>query len=96
MERSKRKTVRGRVVSDRMRKTIVVRSERLVKHPLYGKYVRRFTTYHAHDENGDAREGDLVELMSCRPLSKTKRWRLVRVVRRASDGVPAGEAGGES
>jgi small subunit ribosomal protein S17 len=63
-----------------MNKTIVVKSERMVKHPQYGKYVRRYTTYHAHDERNEAREGDIVELASTRPLSKLKRWRLVRVV----------------
>ena len=85
MERSKRKTVQGRVVSDRMAKTIVVKTERLVKHERYGKYVRRYTTYHAHDENGEAREGDLVEIMATRPLSKTKRWRLARVLTRRGE-----------
>jgi len=62
MERGRLKTVQGRVISDRMQKTIVVKSERRVKHPRYGKYIRRFTTYYAHDENDEAQDGDLVEL----------------------------------
>lgn len=81
MERGRLKTVKGEVVSDRMTKTIVVRSERRVKHPKYGKYVRRLTTYYAHDENGEAGVGDVVELAFTRPVSKLKRWRLLRVIR---------------
>ncbi len=75
-----RRTVRGVVVSDVMEKTIVVRSERIVMHPRYKKYVRRFTKYYAHDEKNEAKKGDLVELCSARPLSKKKRWRLLEVV----------------
>lgn len=82
MSRGRQQTVQGTVVSDKMQKTIVVRSERRVKHPRYGKYVRRFTTYYAHDEKEEAMEGDAVELAFTRPLSKLKRWRLVRVVTR--------------
>ena len=85
MERGRLNTVNGTVVSDKMDRTIVVRSERRVKHPKYGKYIRRFTTYYAHDENEDARIGDQVELAFTRPVSKSKRWRLVRVTR-AIDG----------
>jgi small subunit ribosomal protein S17 len=81
-ERGPKKVVIGTVVSDRMQKTITVREERLVKHAVYGKYVRRATTYQAHDERGEAREGDQVEILRTRPLSKTKHWRLVRIVRR--------------
>ena len=91
-ERGTRKTVVGKVVSDKMAKTISVRTERLVKHPLYGKYVRRWTTYKAHDEQNEAQMGDTVEIMETRPLSKTKRWRLVRVVDKASNPVVAPEA----
>lgn len=80
-ERGQRKTVTGLVVSDKMDKTITVREERLVKHPLYKKYVRRATKYKAHDEHNTAHEGDLVEIAFDRPLSKTKCWRFVRVVR---------------
>jgi small subunit ribosomal protein S17 len=81
MDRGRLQRVRGKVISDRMNKTIVVKAERMVKHPQYGKYVRRYTTYHAHDERDEAREGDIVELASTRPLSTLKRGRLVRVVR---------------
>ena len=80
-ERGQRRVVSGRVISDKMDKTITVRQERLVKHPLYGKYIRRATTYKAHDENNTARMGDVVEITASRPVSKTKTWRLVRVVR---------------
>lgn len=81
--RSRRKIRRGRVVSDKMNKTIVVAIESLVKHPLYGKRIKQTTKFHAHDETNDAHEGDLVEIMETRPLSKTKRWRVVRVVERS-------------
>lgn len=86
MSSTEAKTVRtltGRVSSDKMDKTITVLIQRLVKHPLYGKYVRRTTKLHAHDENNECREGDLVSIRQCRPLSKTKSWMLVEVVRRA-------------
>ena len=73
----------GRVTSNKMDKTITVAIERLVKHPVYGKYVRRTTKLHAHDENNECREGDLVTIRQCRPLSKTKAWMLVSVVERA-------------
>ncbi len=82
--RGQRKTVEGYVVSDKMDKTITVRSERLVKHPLYGKYIRRATIAKAHDENNEAQQGDLVEIAFTRPLSKTKNWRLVKIVRRST------------
>ena len=85
MDRGKLKTVRGMVVSDRMDKTIIVKSERRVKHPRYGKYVRKYTTYYAHDEGNEAAQGDEVELVFTRPLSKTKRWRLARVVSAFAD-----------
>jgi small subunit ribosomal protein S17 len=82
-ERKRRKTLRGRVVSDKMEKSVVVTIERLVKHPLYGKRIKRTTRYTAHDETNDCKEGDLVEIMETRPLSKTKRWRVIRVIERA-------------
>ena len=82
-ERKRRKTLRGRVVSDKMQKSVVVTIERLVKHPLYGKRIKRTSRYTAHDETNDCREGDLVEIMETRPLSKTKRWRVTRVIERA-------------
>ncbi len=89
-KRGMRRVVTGKVVSDKMDKTITVRQERLVKHPLYGKYIRRATTYKAHDENNQARMGDVVEITFGRPISKTKNWRLVRVVR--TDRLAAEEA----
>jgi len=82
-ERKRRKTLRGQVVSDKMQKSIVVTIERLVKHPLYGKRIKRTSRYTAHDENNECKEGDLVEIMETRPLSKTKRWRVLRVIERA-------------
>ncbi len=82
-ERARKRTVVGTVVSDRMDKTISVREDRLVKHPMYGKYIRRASIYKAHDENNDAHEGDQVEILESRPMSKTKHWRLARVLRRA-------------
>jgi small subunit ribosomal protein S17 len=82
-ERKRRKVLRGRVASDKMHKSVVVTIERLVKHPLYGKRIKRTTRYTAHDETNDCKEGDLVEIMETRPLSKTKRWRVIRVIERA-------------
>ncbi len=87
--RGARRVVEGVVVSDGMDKTIVVREDRLVPHPLYGKYVRRKSTYKAHDEGNTAHVGDRVEIVSTRPLSKTKSWRLVRIVRTARLGASA-------
>ena len=85
-ERKSRATVIGKVLSDKMDKTIVVSSDRKVLHPLYKKYVRRSTKYVAHDGDNVAHEGDEVELAETRPMSKTKRWRLVRVLREAPRG----------
>ena len=82
-ERGGRKLRRGKVTSDRMDKSIVVDVIRKYRHPLYKKVVRDNTTYHAHDEKNQARTGDLVEIMETRPISKTKRWRLVKVIRAA-------------
>lgn len=76
------RTVEGRVISDKMNKTIVVQIERKVKHPLYGKYVRRFSKMYAHDEDNACRIGDLVLIQQSRPLSKTKRWKLVEILKR--------------
>lgn len=73
----------GRVVSNKMDKTVTVRLERLVKHPLYGKYIRRSSKVHAHDENNDCNEGDTVRISQTRPISKTKSWTVVEVVERA-------------
>lgn len=73
----------GRVASDKMNKTITVVIERLVRHPIYGKYMRRTTKLHVHDEHNECRQGDLVMIEQCRPLAKTKAWRLVRVLERA-------------
>jgi small subunit ribosomal protein S17 len=78
------RTVEGRVVSNKMHKTVTVLLERQVQHPLYGKIVRRSTKVHAHDENGQCKEGDLVRIAECRPLSKTKNWRVIEVVTRAA------------
>ena len=83
MERNLRKTRTGKVVSDKMDKTIVVAIEDHVKHPLYGKIVKRTYKLKAHDENNECRIGDTVRVMETRPLSKEKRWRLVEVVERA-------------
>ena len=77
------RTLTGRVTSDKMDKTITVVIERVVRHPVYGKYLRRSTKLHAHDENNECRTGDLVMIEPCRPLARTKAWRLVRVLERA-------------
>ena len=74
----------GRVVSTKMQKTIAVEIERLVKHPSYGKYIRRTTKLLAHDENGSSREGDLVVITPCRPVSRHKSWRLLEIVAKAA------------
>jgi small subunit ribosomal protein S17 len=87
---SKRKTKVGRVVSDKMDKTIVVSVERLARHPLYKRVIRLTTKFKAHDESNDAHTGDTVLIEESRPLSATKRWRLVKVVQRAGEhGSPA-------
>ena len=78
------KTVEGRVVSNKMNKTVTVLVERHVKHALYGKYLRRSTKLHAHDEDNACKEGDLVRVTECRPLSKTKNWRVVEIITRAA------------
>ena len=83
MERNLRKTRVGKVVSDKMDKTIVVLIEDNVKHPLYGKIMERSIKLKAHDENNECKIGDKVEIMETRPLSKDKRWRLVEVIEKA-------------
>jgi small subunit ribosomal protein S17 len=82
-ERGRRKVRTGVVVSDRMDKTVVVRIDRQIRHALYGKTVRRSSKLSAHDETNDAHVGDTVRVMETRPLSKTKRWRVLEVVERA-------------
>ncbi len=74
------RAVEGRVSSSKMNKTITVVVERQTRHPVYGKFIRRSTKLHAHDENNEGREGDLVLIEQCRPLSRTKTWRLVKVL----------------
>lgn len=88
-ERNVRKTLIGTVTSDKMAKTRRVAIERLVKHPAYGKFMRRRTVCHAHDEANDTRVGDTVEIMETRPYSKTKTWRIVRIVARGVEAVAA-------
>ena len=83
MERNLRKTRVGKVVSDKMNKTITVAIEDNVKHPLYGKIVKKTVKFKAHDENNECRTGDTVKIMETRPLSKDKRWRLVEIVEKA-------------
>jgi small subunit ribosomal protein S17 len=80
MARSQRKVLVGRVTSDKMDKTIVVQVERLKRHPLYGKVVRRHNKYKVHDENNTAKMGDRVKIIEARPISKEKRWALVEVL----------------
>ncbi|MDR1075555.1 MAG: 30S ribosomal protein S17 [Xanthomonadaceae bacterium] len=79
------RTVEGRVVSNKMDKTVTVLVERQVKHPLYGKYIRRSTKLHAHDADNACNEGDIVRLTEIAPMSKTKNWRVVEVVSRAAE-----------
>lgn len=82
-QEKRQRTETGRVISSKMDKTVTVMIERKVKHPIYGKYIRRSSKFHAHDENNQCREGDLVTIAECRPISKSKTWRLVEVVERA-------------
>ena len=81
--RNLRKTRTGLVTSDKMDKTITVAVERKVKHPIYGKFVKKTTQFHAHDEKGECGIGDVVKIMESLPLSKTKRWRLVEIIQKA-------------
>jgi small subunit ribosomal protein S17 len=80
------RTLTGRVVSTKMQKTIAVEVERLIKHPTYGKFIRRTTKLLAHDENGASQEGDLVIITPCRPMSRHKSWRLLEVVEKKAAG----------
>lgn len=82
-DRNLRKSRVGVVSSNKMTKTITVAVERKVKHPMYGKFVKKTTRFHAHDEKNEANIGDIVKIMETRPLSKTKRWRLVEIVEKA-------------
>ena len=82
-QRGRRRVKQGRVQSDKMNKTIVVVTETRVPHPVYKKIVRKSVRFKAHDENNDAKTGDLVRIQECRPMSRDKRWRLVEIVERA-------------
>lgn len=82
-EEKKTKTVEGVVLSDKMDKTATILIERKVKHPLYGKYVKRSTKLHIHDENNECTIGDTVSVTECRPVSKSKTWKLVEIVEKA-------------
>ena len=79
-----KRTLMGKVVSNKMDKTITVMVERRVKHPVYGKFIKRSTKLHAHDANNECNEGDVVTVSACRPLSKSKKWKLETIVERAA------------
>ena len=83
VQRNLRKTRTGVVRSTKMDKTVTIAVERKVKHPIYGKFVKKTTSFHAHDEKNECTVGDIVKIMETRPLSKTKRWRLVEIVEKA-------------
>ena len=95
-KRGRRRRAIGQVVSAKMQKTIRVQVDRRVRHPLYKKYIRRSTVYFAHDERGEAGLGDTVEIMETRPLSKRKRWRLIRVVGKAIGAEEGTGRGGDA
>lgn len=80
----KKRTLTGKVVSNKPNKSVTVLVERKVKHPVYGKFVRRSTKYHVHDENNECNMGDTIVIEECRPISKTKSWRLVSIEERAA------------
>jgi len=80
---NKIKTLLGKIVSDKMNKTVIVVVHRKVKHPIYGKFIRKSTRYHAHDEDNSCKKGDTVSITETRPYSKTKKWRLVKVIQQA-------------
>ena len=84
-EENKIRTLHGKVISDRMDKTITVLLERQVKHPLYKKYIKRSTKLHVHDENNDCAIGDMVAIRECRPISKSKSWTLVEITERGAE-----------
>lgn len=83
-ETKTKRVVTGKVISNKMDKTITVMIERKVKHPVYGKYIKRSTKVHAHDASNECNEGDLVTVVACRPLSKSKKWMLENIVERAT------------
>ena len=80
------RTLQGKVISDKMDKSVTVLLERQVKHPLYKKYIKRSTKLHVHDENNECSMGDMVAIRECRPISKTKSWTLVEVIERGTEG----------
>ena len=82
-EAANKRQLAGRVVSDKMQKTVTVLVERRVKHPLYGKFMTRSSRFHAHDEARECKEGDLVLIEECRPIAKTKTWRVIQLVEKA-------------
>lgn len=82
-EDRKQRSLTGRVVSNKMDKTVTIRLERLVKHPLYGKYIRRSSKVHAHDPDNSCNEGDTVRIEQTRPVSKTKAWQVIEIMERA-------------
>jgi small subunit ribosomal protein S17 len=82
-EAKNKRQLTGRVVSDKMQKTVTVLVERRVKHPLYGKFMTRSSQFHAHDEARECKEGDLVLIEECRPIAKTKTWRVIQLVEKA-------------
>jgi len=84
-ETKKARSVSGRVISNKMDKSITVEIERRVRHPLYGKFISRRTRLHAHDANNECGQGDLVQIEECRPISKLKSWRLVKVLEKAAE-----------
>ena len=83
-EQKVQRTLTARVISDKMDKSATVLIERRVRHPMYGKYVRKSTKLHIHDENNECKQGDVVSIAECRPMSKTKSWKLVKVIEQAS------------
>ena len=87
LDRKLRKTKTGVVSSDKMEKTITVAVERKVKHPIYGKFVKKTTKFHAHDEKNEAKEGDVVEIAFTRPISKLKRWNLEKIVHSVKENI---------
>ena len=84
-DKKNQRTLEGRVVSNKMDKTVSVAIERMIKHPVYGKYIRRTSKLLAHDATNDCREGDRVTIAECRPISKNKAWAVINVVERAAD-----------
>lgn len=77
----KLRTVQGKVISDKMQKSVVVSIDRFIKHPLYKKFIKKNTKLHVHDENNECQYGDIIEISECRPISKTKSWKLVKIIK---------------